>query len=227
MSEPKKILAIVAHPDDCEFTSSGTIAKWVAEGYVVEYALCTSGNKGTANPNLTPDQLAATREQEQMDAAKELGVSHCIFLRHNDGEMEVTLKLREELALVIRQRKPSVVLTHDPWKMYMIHPDHRAVGFSALDAVAAARDHLYFPHQLIDGLIAHRVKEAYLFNPQEPNYWVDVSDTFEKKIASIARHRSQVAKPEEIRERIKEMAATTGQPQNIPLAEAFHRIELR
>lgn len=224
---PKKILAIMAHPDDCEFTSAGTIAKWVAEGNVVEYVLCTSGNKGSADPQMTSERLAAMREREQLDAARELGVSECIFLRHNDGELEATMKFREELALVIRQRKPYAVLTHDPWRMYTIHPDHRAVGFTAVDAIAAARDHLYFANQITGRLTPHRVREIYLFGPQEPNFWVDITDTFETKIVALSRHKSQVSGIESLRERIRDMAALWGHPKGLPLAESFRRIEVR
>ncbi|MCL5265905.1 MAG: PIG-L family deacetylase [Chloroflexi bacterium] len=223
---PTRVLAIMAHPDDCEFTSAGTFAKWVAEGSVVEYVLCTSGNKGTWDPNVTPEKIAAIREQEQLAAAKELGVAQCIFLRHNDGELETTLKFREELALVIRQRKPQVVVTHDPWRHYMIHPDHRAVGFTAIDAVAAARDHLYYPHQLRGELTPHRVEELYLFGPQEPNFWVDISNTFEKKLAALSKHKSQVSAIDDLRERLRDLSARWGKPQGLDLAEAFRRVEV-
>ncbi|MBI2954766.1 MAG: PIG-L family deacetylase [Chloroflexi bacterium] len=226
-AEHKRVLAIMAHPDDCEFTSAGTFAKWIAQGDTVEYVLCTSGDKGSLDPDMTSERIAAIREQEQLEAAKELGVSHCIFLRYRDGELEVTLKFREELALVIRQRKPDVVVTHDGWRHYAIHPDHRAVGFTTMDAVAAARDHLYYPHQLKDGITPQRVKEVLLFGPQEPNFWVDISDTFEKKLAALSKHKSQVARIENLRERIQNLAATWGQAQNLPLAEAFRRIEVR
>lgn len=227
MTARRKILAIMAHPDDCEFTCAGTFAKWIAQGDVVEYVLCTSGNKGSWDPQMTSEQVAAIREKEQQDAARELGVSECIFLRHNDGELEVTLRFREELALVIRQRKPDVVVTHDPWRHYTIHPDHRAAGFSAIDAVAAARDHLYYPHQLTGGLTPQRVKELYLFGPQEPNFWVDISDTFDKKIAALMKHKSQVSAIENLRERMKELARSWGEAQDLPLAEAFRHMEVR
>ncbi|MBI4319176.1 MAG: PIG-L family deacetylase [Chloroflexi bacterium] len=223
----KKVLAIMAHPDDAEFTCAGTFAKWIAGGQVIEYVLCTSGNKGTHDPTMTAERIAAIREKEQQDAARELGVSECIFLRHNDGELEPNLALREELALVIRQRKPDVVVTHDPWRQYVIHPDHPAAGFATIHAVAAARDYLYFAHQLKDGLTPHRVKDIYLFSPQEPNLWLDITDTFDNKIAALSKHRSQVGEIQGLRDRLREMAANWGQPKGIPLAEAFRHIEVR
>ncbi len=227
MPASRRVLAIMAHPDDCEFTSAGTFAKWIAQGDVVEYVLCTSGNKGSWDPQMTPEKIASIREQEQKAAARELGVSECFFLRHNDGELEVTLRFREELALVIRQRKPDIVVTHDPWRHYTIHPDHRAVGFTTIDAVAAARDHLYYPQQLMGGLTPHRVRELYLFGPQEPNFWVDISDTFDRKIAALAQHKSQVSAIDDLSGRMRELAKSWGESQHLPLAEAFRRIEVR
>ncbi len=222
----KKVMVIAAHPDDPEFSCAGTIAKWIAEGQEVVYVLCTSGNKGTKDLNLSPNELAATREREQEAAAQELGVSKCIFLRHNDGQLEVTMLFRAELCLVLRQERPDVVVTHDPWIHYQIHPDHTAAGFTAIYAVAAARDHLYFPEQLASGLQPHRVRELLLFRPQEPNFWVDISSTFDKKIAALRCHESQVTEFEGLEERLRQWAMTYGESQGIPLAEHFHRIEL-
>lgn len=219
---------ITAHPDDAEFGCAGTIAKWVGTGeYEVEYVVCTSGNKGTRNSKLTPQDLAALREREQEAAARELGVRRCLFLRHDDGELETTMAFRAELALVLRQLRPDIVFTFDPWKHYQIHPDHRAVGTAAIDAIAAARDHLYFPEQLLGGLTSHRVKELYLFTPQEPNFWVDITDAFDKKIAALLKHESQNYLFSDLRERIQARAEETGRAQGMKLAEAFHREELR
>lgn len=216
----------MAHPDDAEFTCAGTVAKRVAAGWEVRYVLCTSGDKGSHDLTATPAQIAAIREDEQRRAAQVLGVAECIFLRHRDGELEVTMDFRRMLSLVLRQYRPSVVFTHDPWRHYTIHPDHRAVGFSVLDAIAACRDHLYFPEQLLGGLKPHRVKEVYLFGAESPNHWEDISGTFDKKMAALAEHQSQVKIDDEARERIRRWAEGLGQPEGIPLAEAFRLMRL-
>ncbi len=158
-----RVMAIFAHPDDVEFICSGTIARFVASGYRVQYVLATSGDKGSDDPAATPESLIATREAEQLAAARVLGVEEVTFLHHRDGEVEVSIPFRRELAKVIREGRPDIVLTFDPWQRYQIHPDHRAVGQTALDAVAAARDHMYYPDQLTDGLREHRVHNVYCF----------------------------------------------------------------
>ena len=225
--EPRRVMVVFAHPDDAEFTCSGTLAKWIAEGDEVTYVACTSGDKGSKDRDMNPARLALTREEEQQAAAQELGVKRVIFLRRKDGELEPSLAVRAELALVMRQHRPQVVLTHDPWLRYAIHPDHRAVGTVAIDAVAAARDHLYFNYQLYDGLDANRAKELLLFGPDEPNFWVDITETFPKKMAALQRHVSQVGGAEDLETRIRERAAQCGKSQGMELAEAFRLIELR
>jgi LmbE family N-acetylglucosaminyl deacetylase len=219
-------MVIMAHPDDAEFICSGTVAKFVEEGYRAQYVLATSGNKGSTDPNATPEGLAATREAEQKAAAKALGVEEVTFLRHNDGELEVTLAFRKELALVLRRGRPDVVFTFDPWMPYQIHPDHRAAGQTALDAIAAARDHMYYPEQLTEGLKEHRVHQVYLFSTEHPNYWVDITGTIEKKIAALLCHTSQIGQ-RDIGDLVKARAAAVGAEHGYAYAEAFKHLYLR
>jgi LmbE family N-acetylglucosaminyl deacetylase len=216
-----RVMAIFAHPDDAEFICSGTVARFVASGYRAQYVLATSGDKGSDDPNATPEQLAAMREAEQRAAAAILGVEEVTYLRHHDGEVEVSIPFRRELALVIRQGRPDVVLTFDPWQRYQVHPDHRAVGQTALDAVAAARDHMYYPEQLTEGLTAHRVHNVYLFATDQPNYYVDITATIEKKIAALQAHTSQI-RSEGLAERIRLRSRMVGQEIGVEYAEAFH-----
>src|SRR5713226_3880583 len=122
----QRILVIMAHPDDAEFICGGTIARLAAEGCDLHYLLVTSGNRGSHEPGMTMQRLAGIREEEQRHAARTLGVGEVSFLGHNDGEVEVNLALRGEMVRVIRQWKPDVVFTFDPWRPYEIHPDHRA-----------------------------------------------------------------------------------------------------
>ncbi|MGZ3639235.1 MAG: PIG-L deacetylase family protein [Ktedonobacterales bacterium] len=220
-----RVMAIFAHPDDAEFLCSGTIARFVQSGYRAQYVLATSGDKGSDDRNATPEMLASTREAEQRAAARILGVEEVTFLRHPDGEVEVNIPFRRELSLVIRRGKPDVVITFDPWQRYQIHPDHRAVGQTALDAVAAARDHMYYPEQLIDGLTEHRVHNVYFFATDDPNYYVDITSTIDTKIAALLAHSSQI-RTEGLEERVRQRARLLGQQIGVEYAEAFHYLPM-
>ncbi len=218
------MMVIYAHPDDAEFSCAGTVARFTQSGYRVQYVLATSGDKGSADPNATPEGLVATREAEQQAAAQALGVEEVTFLRHHDGEVEVSIPFRRELAYVIRQGKPDIVLTFDPWQRYQIHPDHRAVGQTALDAVAAARDHMYYPEQLTDGLTEHRVHNVYFFATDQPNFYVDITSTIERKIAAVRCHTSQISG--DVAERVRARARAIGQEIGVEYAEAFHYLPM-
>ena len=220
-----RVMAIFAHPDDAEFICSGTIARFVQNGYRAQYVLATSGDKGSDDRTATQEQLAATREAEQLAAAKVLGVEEVTFLRHHDGEVEVSIPFRRELAEVIRRGRPDVVLTFDPWQRYQIHPDHRAVGQTALDAVAAARDHMYYPEQLVEGLTEHRCHNVYFFATDQPNYYVDITPTIELKIAALRAHTSQIH-TEGLDELIRMRARLVGQEIGVEYAEAFHYLPM-
>ncbi len=225
--QPRRIMVIFAHPDDAEFTCSGTLAQWIAEGDEVTYVACTSGDKGTHDRTLNPAELILTREREQLAAAKVLGVKEVVFLRHKDGEMAADFTTRGELALVIRQRKPELVMTHDPWARYAIHPDHRAVGTVAMDAVVAARDHLFYHYQLYGDIDVQRATQIMLFNPDEANFWVDITRTFPQKMEALNCHASQVSRAKDLEQRMRQRAEDIGKPQGIKMAEAFRLIELR
>jgi LmbE family N-acetylglucosaminyl deacetylase len=225
--EYKVILAIQAHPDDVDFTAAGTIAKFVKQGHEVHYLSVTSGNKGSHDRAMTPELLTETREREQTEAARRLGVSSCRFLRHNDGEVEANLSLRAEVCQVIREVRPYTVMTFDPWRPYQLHPDHRAVGITALDAIIAARDHMFFPEQLRDGIDIARVYEVYLFGSAEPDTWIDISDTIETKIHATFAHASQIRDEHDTRaERQRTRSRETGEPQGLAYAEAFKVLRL-
>jgi LmbE family N-acetylglucosaminyl deacetylase len=228
--EPQRrvLLAIQAHPDDVDFSSGGTIAKFVLDGDEVHYLSVTSGNKGTHDRGVTPEQLTEVREAEQREAARRLGVSSCHFLRHNDGEVEANLSLRGEVCRVIRQVRANAVMTFDPWRPYQIHPDHRAVAITTIDAVVAARDHLFFPEQLGDGLDISRVHEIYLFGSADPDTWVDISQTIETKIHAAAAHKSQIreSNQEARAERQRSRAREIGEAHGLAYAEGFKVLHL-
>jgi LmbE family N-acetylglucosaminyl deacetylase len=231
MQEPPerldRVMVIAAHPDDPEFGCAGTVLKWSQAGRQIIYVLLTSGDKGSHDPDLRPGQLAARRESEQRAAAADLGVGHALFLRHPDGILENTLELRRQLAAVIREHRPHILLTIDPWRHYQLHPDHRAAGQAALDAVYAAREWYIFPEQLMEGVNPWRVRELYLFWTDNPDYWEDISCCLDARIAALGRHASQLdLEAEKLIERVRQRAREAGEKPGYAFAEAFKRIEL-
>lgn len=223
---PSSALVIAAHPDDMEFTCGGTVAKWADAGGELRLVVVTSGDKGTKDRNLSPHRLAEVREEEQAEAAEKLGVSQTIFLRHRDGELEADMALRNQLAALVRSFEPEVLLTHDPWRPYQIHPDHRVVGTSSLDAIISARDHLYVPEQLVAGLEPHHTSQVFLFSTAAPDHLEDVSDFMDRKLDALASHRSQLERVPDWRQRVLQWAEVTGQRIGVRYAEAFKRVEL-
>src|SRR5712691_3949255 len=223
------VLIIVAHPDDIESWCAGTVCRFTDAGKQVAYVLCTSGDKGTSDPTQTPQQVAAIREAEQMEAARILGVESVTFLRWPVSEVEPTLALRRELVRQIRRHRPDLVITHDPAPPYRLHPDHRAVGRTTLDALfPCARDALTFADQILEeGLQAHLVPEAWLFASDAPDIWVDISPTLPRKIMARLAHASQHCDAQELECNWYGRAAEAGRPVGLAAAEAFKRIDLR
>jgi LmbE family N-acetylglucosaminyl deacetylase len=189
-----RVLVIAAHPDDPEYGCAGTVAQWASEGREVTYLLLTSGDKGSKDPAVRPGRLATLREREQTEAASAVGVGDVLFLRRPDGLLENTLDLRREIAGIIRRIRPNAVLTIDPWRHYQTHPDHRAAGAAALDAVYSAKEVNLFPEQLAEGVEPWRVREVYLFWTDSPDTWVDIGSSISKRIKALLRHASQVGK---------------------------------
>ncbi|MDO8635999.1 MAG: PIG-L deacetylase family protein, partial [Dehalococcoidia bacterium] len=189
----EKILVVCPHPDDGEFGAAGTIAKWSDEGKEVFYVICTNGDKGSSDPNMTSERLAKIRRQEQQAAADVLGVKEVVFLDYPDGGLEDTPQFRGDIVRLIRYFKPKVLLTSDPYRKYIWHRDHRITGRVALDAVFPyARDRLSYPEHEAAGLSPHKVEEIYCWSSDEPNVCIDISATFERKLKSLQCHISQV-----------------------------------
>ncbi|MBI5967039.1 MAG: PIG-L family deacetylase [Deltaproteobacteria bacterium] len=222
----EKVMIVIAHPDDAEGNCGGTTARWAREGKIIHYLVLTNGDKGSDDLSMTSEKLARIREQEQEAAAKILGVSGITFLRIPDGELEISPGLRRGITRLFRFHQPAIILTHDPWKPYQLHPDHRAAGFLTLDAIIAARDHLYYPDQLARGLNPCRVKEILLFGTDSPDFWVDISNTFELKLEAVHCHRSQGLTAAEVQERIRNRALEVGKAKGYLYAEAFKKIVL-
>src|SRR5687768_5600724 len=192
---PKTLMCIMAHPDDIDFGSAGSVARWCKEGWTVYYVLATSGDKGT-HGGMGPQELAATREAEQREAARVLGVKDVIFLGYPDGFLEVTTELRGQIVRLFRKYKPDVVLTWDGFRTSFNHFDHRNIGIAVRDAVfPAVRDHLYYPEhgRDDDNLEPYwRVNEMLVVGADKPDYFVDVTDYIEQKVDAILAHKSQV-----------------------------------
>jgi LmbE family N-acetylglucosaminyl deacetylase len=222
----QKVMVVFAHPDDAEVQCAGTVALWAKAGKKITYVAMTRGDKGTADPAMTPDGLTKLRRKEQLAAAKELGVEKVVFMENPDGELEVTLAHRGELARVIREHQPQVLVTHDPWMRYQLHPDHRATGRLALDAVISARDRLYFFEQIEQGLAPCRVRRVLLFASDQADYWVDITATIEQKIRALGCHESQVGQWPKWDDRFRKRAMEVGAPQGMKFAEPFKKLVL-
>jgi LmbE family N-acetylglucosaminyl deacetylase len=221
-------MVVVAHPDDAEFSSAGTIAKLASEGKNVIIIQVTSGDKGTADPTIHPEELAKIREEEQLEASRREGAGETVFLRCADGELVADIAMREKIVRMIRTYRPDVIITHDPFRPYALHPDHRAVGTSAIDAVyPTARDPHYFPEHLRAGLEPHKTAEVWFFGAEEPDLFIDITDTFDTKIAALKAHASQVGDGIEMTERVRDRCREVAEDQEFELAEAFKVIKMR
>ncbi len=188
---PAVALAIGAHPDDIEFGAGATLAKWAAAGCVVHHLVCTDGSKGSWDPSADVAQLVVTRQGEQRAAAAALGATgECVFLGWPDGELDSGLRQRWEVAYWIRRLTPTVVLGHDPWKRYRLHPDHRHAGLLAVEGIVAARDPHFFPEQQLPH---HRPEALLLFEADEPDHAEAVDEAaVTAKLAALHAHESQL-----------------------------------
>jgi LmbE family N-acetylglucosaminyl deacetylase len=231
---PRQVLAIYAHPDDAEFFSGGTLARWASEGAAIRLFLITSGDKGTADRTLAPETLREIRETETRAAAAQLGIGEVIFLRLPDGELGLSLQLRRAIVRMIRLKRPDTVLSSDPltrWRgdRRLNHPDHWVVASEVMSAVyPAARDHLNFPELLRDeGLEPHIVPYLYLALPTAPNLRIETTAFQSQKMMALREHRSQIRDIEALRARLAEQTdPALSTPQQPRYAEYFRLITL-
>src|SRR5579859_4544427 len=197
---PKRVMVIVAHPDDIEFGCAGTVARWVRQGAEACYVLCTSGDVGILDPNITNEEAAAIREPEQIAAAKHIGVNTVVFLREPDGMLEPTMALRKRLVREIRRFRPDTLITGNPQALwagdnYINHPDHRAAATAAIDAVfPAAGMPTLFKELEAEGLTAHKTYKVYVetWDNTSATTFVNITDTIELKIEALRFHKSQM-----------------------------------
>ena len=233
---PGRALAIGAHPDDIEFGCGATLAKWAEAGCEASLLVCTDGSKGTWDANADIAALVERRQAEQAEAARRLGATGQVrFLGEVDGELEVTMALRSPMARIIRELRPDVVLGHDPFNRWRLHPDHRAAGFLCMDAVVAARDpHFYKEH----GIPHHRPVELLLFECEDPDHVEQVAeDHMEAKVRALLAHESQFRSTHGIgpdddgtdlaafRSRVLDKGRTAGRRAGLRYGEAFKRVE--
>jgi N,N'-diacetylchitobiose non-reducing end deacetylase len=229
---PRAALAVGAHPDDIEFGCGGTLAKWAAAGCVVHHLVLTDGSKGTWDPSVDIDELVRVRRAEQIRAARLIGGGDVTFLGIVDGELDSGLETRKSVCEVIRRVRPDVLLGHDPWRRYRLHPDHRNAGWLVTDGLVAARDQTFFP----DAGRAHRPAHLLLWEADVPNHVEDVGEQISDKIAALLAHESQLVSTmgigedpksgaEAFTERVRSQMAAHGAIAGIALGEAFHRID--
>jgi LmbE family N-acetylglucosaminyl deacetylase len=229
MNRKADVMVIAPHPDDPEFGIAGTVAKWTLSGKQVVYVICTDGDKGTSNPDMKPEVLTKIRHEEQIAAAKVLGVTQVIFLGYPDQGLEETSEFRKEIVRQIRIFQPEIVATNDPYRKYLLHRDHRITGQIVLDAVYPfARDYLAYPDLATQGYTPHKVKEVLTWGTDEPNYWSDITETFHLKYSALLCHISQVSNRDSIEMQawLKERAMKAAKGKGFELAEEFHRTEI-
>jgi LmbE family N-acetylglucosaminyl deacetylase len=231
------VLAVGAHPDDLEFRVGGALAAYAAGGAEVTAMMVTSGDRGSWDI-VAPAQLASRRLAEAEAAARVLGVERVLCLHHRDGSVQDASALGQELCAWLRALRPHVILTHDPWRRYNLHPDHRAVGWACCDALVAARNANYYPEQL-ERCAPWRPSELLLFMPLEVNHLVDITSQIDRKVAAVLCHASQLAgwaaraepppgePADAVRGRVLQQAAAAAADQDFAYGEAVHRFVLR
>jgi LmbE family N-acetylglucosaminyl deacetylase len=228
---PSRVVAIAAHPDDLDFGCAGTLALWASRGAEVHQLVVTSGDKGFEDDRPL-EEKRAIREREQRAAAREIGAAEVHFLRFPDGEVENTPALRHAIVRVLRKVRPDTLLSFDPANLafdnfYRYHPDHRAVGMAAYDAVyPAVGNRNFFPELLTEGLAPHRIDRVYFIGSPRPDTWVDISASFDRKVAALRAHESQIKDLDGVAAFVRDWARRLGEPKGIPLAESYRVMEV-
>ena len=207
-SEIKRVLVVMAHPDDCDFGAGGTIAQWTSQGIEVSYCIITNGDQGGEESGIPVEEMAKVRQQEQRDAGRALGVTEITYLNYRDGWLMPSIELRKEIVKAIRIAKPDRMVVQSPernWeRIYSSHPDHLAAGETAIQAVYPdARNPFAFPELKAAGLEPWRVREVWITGSPTPNHFVDITETFSKKIAALHAHVSQTAHNKELENMVR------------------------
>jgi LmbE family N-acetylglucosaminyl deacetylase len=227
--EIKRVLVVMAHPDDCDFGAGGTIAQWSAKGIQVSYCIITNGDQGGEESGIPLEQMAQVRQKEQRDAGAALGVSDITYLNYRDGWLMPSIELRKEIVKAIRIAKPDRMLVQSPernWeRIFASHPDHLAAGETAIQAVYPdARNPYAFTDLKEAGFEPWRVREVWMTGSPTPNHFVDITDTFSKKMAALHSHVSQTAHNKELERMVREWGERNAQAQGLAegrVAEVF------
>lgn len=228
-SEIKRVLVVMAHPDDCDFGAGGTIAQWTAQGIHVSYCIITNGDQGGEESGIPLEQMAAVRQKEQRDAGKALGVNDITYLNYRDGWLAPSMELRKDIVKAIRIAKPDRMVVQSPERNYervfASHPDHLAAGETAVQAVYPdARNPFAFTDLKEAGFEPWRVREVWMTGSPNPNHFVDITETFPKKIAALHAHVSQTAHNKELEKMVREWGERNAQANGLAegrIAEIF------
>jgi LmbE family N-acetylglucosaminyl deacetylase len=229
---PERALFIFAHPDDVDYAAAGTAALWALGGSELTYLVLTDGNAGSHDPAMTRERLGQIRRAEQEAAAAIVGAKTCVFLGYQDGLLEPTLAVRKQVVRLIRQVRPQAVVCGDPrsyfsGNTYVNHPDHRAAARIAVEAVfPAAEMNLLYPDLLEEGLTGHKPNYVYIATWEDPDHFVDITETIALKIEALRQHRSQMG-DRDPEPRIRERHAAIGRSVGYAYAEAFRLMTLR
>jgi LmbE family N-acetylglucosaminyl deacetylase len=231
--EPKRILVILAHPDDPEFFCGATLIRWAAAGHEIRYCLFTKGQRGARDPNLTGEEIARMRMAEQKNAATCIGIKSVDFLDELDGELDPSPSLRKEVVRQIRKYSPQIIVTSDPQNYVSLenrlnHPDHRAAGEIVLGAAFPAAGNPLIYRSFDDRLMGSPVnpEEVWISASNQPNLIVDVSPYFEKKLEALCCHKSQIGETEAFITRMKARTVLNPETKKHVYVEGFKRVIL-
>jgi LmbE family N-acetylglucosaminyl deacetylase len=234
-SEIERVLVVTAHPDDVDFGAGGTIASWTAKGISVSYYICTNGDQGGVDPSVTREEMRQIRQREQRAAGEVLGVSDINFLNYRDGWLEPTITLRKDIVRAIRTVRPQRMLIQSPernWnRLGASHPDHLAAGEAAIQAIYPDSGNRFAFEDLLhdEKLEPWEIKEAWVFMSEKTDHVVDITDTFEKKLAAIKSHLSQTAHNDELDQRIRDWGLRNGEEAGLAAgryAESFKIVKV-
>jgi len=233
IERPDRALVVTAHPDD-EIGCAGTIARWTRDGTEVLLVVCTSGDKGTEDPEMPAERLALIRAKEQQGAAEALGIRELVMLEHPDGGLEDTRELRGQLVRQVRRWQPQLVLCHEYlFRARHSHRDHRVCGQATVDALFPyARDPQHFAEITAEGHQPHKVGTALLWGSEDPTVFVDIEDAMDTKIKAMLCHASQFLRPgrdpnREPGDFMRMGAQKTGELAGFAFAEGYRKIEFR
>jgi LmbE family N-acetylglucosaminyl deacetylase len=227
--EVERILMVMAHPDDVDFGSAGSVAYWTDRGIEVVYCIVTDGDAGGSDLSVSRTDMAVIRREEQTEAAAAVGVKDVTFLGYPDGRLMPSIELRRDVSREIRRVRPSRVVCQSPERMwdrlFASHPDHLAAGEATVCAVYPdARNPFAHPELLAEGFEPYTVPELWLVATTSPNRAVDVTATFDRKVEALMCHRSQVGEATELGSRLRSWLEPTGRAAGLPeggLAESF------